>query len=159
MCFVIPMFYVYMLWIFYVRFTYPYHEYGTWSTFNFLHISQWTTLPTQSCLVLNSFCANWQHLLIIWSLIIIIIIIITISRIISSLNKSHLSLSECESSQITSTLLVFLADHNKFPVWIMSTFCLISNSSSPSFKRVRQWPRKPRFNPRSSHSKDSKNGT
>ena len=28
-CFEIPMFYVYMLWIFYVRFTYPYHEYGT----------------------------------------------------------------------------------------------------------------------------------
>ena len=26
-CFVIPMFYVYMLWTFYVRFTYPYHEY------------------------------------------------------------------------------------------------------------------------------------
>ena len=28
-CFGIPMFYVYMLWTFYVRFTYPYHEYGT----------------------------------------------------------------------------------------------------------------------------------
>ena len=29
-CFGIPMFYVYMLWTFYVRFTYPYHEYVTW---------------------------------------------------------------------------------------------------------------------------------
>ena len=28
-CFEIPMFYVYMLWTFYVRFTYPYHGYGT----------------------------------------------------------------------------------------------------------------------------------
>ena len=28
-CFGIPMFYVYMLWTFYVRFTYPYYGYGT----------------------------------------------------------------------------------------------------------------------------------
>ena len=28
-CFEIPIFYVYMLWTFYVRFTYPYHEYVT----------------------------------------------------------------------------------------------------------------------------------
>ena len=28
-CFGIPMFYVYMLWTFYVRYTYPYHDYGT----------------------------------------------------------------------------------------------------------------------------------
>ena len=28
-CFGIPMFYVYMLWTFYVRFTYPYHRYIT----------------------------------------------------------------------------------------------------------------------------------
>ena len=30
-CFGIPMFYVYMLRTFYVRFTYPYHGYGTWT--------------------------------------------------------------------------------------------------------------------------------
>ena len=41
------------------------------SNWNFLHISQWITLPTQSCLALYSFCANLLH-----SLIIIIIIII-----------------------------------------------------------------------------------
>ena len=34
-----------------------------WSNLNFLHISQWITLPTQSCLVLYSFCANLLHLL------------------------------------------------------------------------------------------------
>ena len=32
-----------------------------WSNLNFLHISQWITLPTQSCLVLYSFCANLLH--------------------------------------------------------------------------------------------------
>ena len=43
-CFGIPMFYVYMLWTFYVRFTYPYHGYGTiclhslkWSKNSFAH--------------------------------------------------------------------------------------------------------------------------
>ena len=31
------------------------------SNLNFLHISQWITLPTQPCLVLYSFCANLLH--------------------------------------------------------------------------------------------------
>ena len=35
-CFGIPMFYVYMLWTFYVRFTYPYHGYGT-----IVYVFQW----------------------------------------------------------------------------------------------------------------------
>ena len=35
-----------------------------WSNLNFLHMSQWITLPTQSCLVLYSFCANLLHSLI-----------------------------------------------------------------------------------------------
>ena len=35
-----------------------------WSNFNFLHNSQLITLPTQSCLVLNSFWINLLHLLI-----------------------------------------------------------------------------------------------
>ena len=37
-----------------------------WSNLNFLHISQWITLPTQSCLASYSFCANLQHSLIMW---------------------------------------------------------------------------------------------
>ena len=37
-----------------------------WSNLNFLHISVWITFPTQSCLVLYSFCANLQHLFIKW---------------------------------------------------------------------------------------------
>ena len=36
----------------------------TWSNLNFLHNSQWITLPRQSCLVLYFFCANLLHLLI-----------------------------------------------------------------------------------------------
>ena len=44
---------------------YIYHLF-VWSNLNFLHISQWITLPTQSSPVLYSFCANLQHLLIMW---------------------------------------------------------------------------------------------
>ena len=40
-----------------------------WSNWNFLHISQWTTLPTQSCLALYSFCANLLHSLIMWLIV------------------------------------------------------------------------------------------
>ena len=40
-----------------------------WSNLNFLHISQWITLPTQSYLALNSLCANLLHSLIIWLMV------------------------------------------------------------------------------------------
>ena len=40
-----------------------------WSNLNFLHISQWITLPTQSCLALYSFCANLLHSLILWLIV------------------------------------------------------------------------------------------
>ena len=40
-----------------------------WSNLNFLHISQWITLPTQSCLALYSFCGNSLHLLIMWLMV------------------------------------------------------------------------------------------
>ena len=40
-----------------------------WSNLNFLHISQWITLLTQSCLVLYSFCANLLHSLIMWLMV------------------------------------------------------------------------------------------
>ena len=39
------------------------------SNWNFLHISQWITLPTQSCLALYSFCANLLHSLIMWLIV------------------------------------------------------------------------------------------
>ena len=40
-----------------------------WSNLNFLHISQWITLPTQSCLALYSRWANLLHSLIIWLMV------------------------------------------------------------------------------------------
>ena len=40
-----------------------------WSNFNFLHNSQWITLPTQLCLVLLSFCDNLLHSLIMWLIV------------------------------------------------------------------------------------------
>ena len=40
-----------------------------WSNLNFLHIPQWITLPTQSCLALYSFCANFVHSLIMWLIV------------------------------------------------------------------------------------------
>ena len=40
-----------------------------WSNFNFLHNSQWITLPTQSCLVLISFFGNLRHSLIMWLIV------------------------------------------------------------------------------------------
>ena len=40
-----------------------------WSNLNFLHISHWITLPTQSCLVLYSFQANLLHSLIMWLMV------------------------------------------------------------------------------------------
>ena len=40
-----------------------------WSHLNFLHISQWITLATQSCLALYSFCANLLHSLIMWLIV------------------------------------------------------------------------------------------
>ena len=45
-----------------------YHSLG-WSNLNFLHISQWITLPTQSCLVLYSFSADLLHSLIMWLMV------------------------------------------------------------------------------------------
>ena len=40
-----------------------------WSNLNFLPISQWITLPTQSCHVLYSFCATLLHSLIMWLMV------------------------------------------------------------------------------------------
>ena len=47
---------------------YIYHLF-VWSNWNFLHISQWIPLPTQSCLALYSFCANLLHSLIMWLIV------------------------------------------------------------------------------------------
>ena len=40
-----------------------------WSNLNFLHISRWINLPTQSCLAWYSFCASLLHLLVMQLLV------------------------------------------------------------------------------------------
>ena len=40
-----------------------------WSNLDFLNISQWIIWPTQSCLVLYSFCANLLNSLIMWLMV------------------------------------------------------------------------------------------
>ena len=68
-----------------------------WSYFNFLHNSKWITLPTQSCLVLNSFCTNLLHLLIMW-------------LIVSSLSPHNVHLLFCCVLSILALIwLVFMA--------------------------------------------------
>ena len=40
-----------------------------WSNLSFLHISQWITLPTHSCLALYSFYVNLLHSRIMWLMV------------------------------------------------------------------------------------------
>ena len=40
-----------------------------WWNFNFLHNSQWTTFPTQSCLFLYSFCVKLLHSIFMWLIV------------------------------------------------------------------------------------------
>ena len=47
-----------------------------WSNLNFLRISQWITLPTQSCLALYSHCANLLHSLIIWLMVLLLLLLL-----------------------------------------------------------------------------------
>ena len=47
---------------------YIYHSL-VWSNLNFLHISQWITLHTQSCQILYYFCGNLLHSLVMWLMV------------------------------------------------------------------------------------------
>ena len=68
-----------------------------WSTFNFLHISQWITLPSYSSLGLYSFCNNLLHSLIM-------------QLMVSSLSSHRLHLLFCcVLSILPLILLVFMA--------------------------------------------------
>ena len=68
-----------------------------WSNFNFFHISQWITLPTQPYLVLNSFCAYLLHSLIMWLIV-----------LFRSPHNQHLLLF-CVLSILASISLVLMA--------------------------------------------------
>ena len=65
------------------------------SNLNFLHISQWITLPTQTCLALYSFCANLLHSLIIWLMV-------------SSLSPHSLHLLFCYALSILGLIWIVL---------------------------------------------------
>ena len=68
-----------------------------WSNFNFLHNSQGIPLPTQSSVVLYSFCANLRHSLIMWLMV-------------SSLSPHNLHLLFCSVLSILALIwLVLLA--------------------------------------------------
>ena len=87
---------------------FKYHLF-VWSNLNFLHISQWITLPTQSCLVLYSFCPIMLHLLIMW-------------LIISSLSSHSLHLLFCCVLSILA--LIWMV--------IMALFCVTIRRDSVS---------------------------
>ena len=71
------------------------YHFLVWSNLNFLHISQWITLPTQSCLALYSLCANLMHSLIIWLMV-------------SSLSPHSLHLLFCWVLSILALILLVL---------------------------------------------------
>ena len=83
-----------------------------WSNLNFLHISQWITLPTQSCVVLCSFWANMRHSLIMWLMI-------------SSLSPHNLHLLFCCVLSILALIWLFL----------MTLFCAAIRRDSVSLLR------------------------
>ena len=45
-----------------------------WSNLNFLHSSLWVIFPTHSCLVLDTFCVNLLHSLIIWLIVLFLLL-------------------------------------------------------------------------------------
>ena len=99
-----------------------------WSNLNFLHNSQWITLPTQSCLVLYSFGANLRLSFIMW-------------LIVSFLSPHNIYLLFCCVLSFVALiwlalllLLLFLASfphHRKLMVFHWS----LSDSKSPQVPR------------------------
>ena len=86
-----------------------------WSDLNFLHISQWITLPTHSCLALYSRCANLLHSLIIWLMV-------------SSLSPQTQHLLFC---WVLLLLLLFRISHISFNWWFL-TEVEVKTNQNPS---------------------------
>ena len=81
-----------------------------WLNFNFLHNSQWNTLPTELCLILYSFFANLLHSIIMW-------------LIVSSLSQHNLHLLFCWVLSILALIWLVL----------MALFCAAIRRDSVSF--------------------------
>ena len=75
-----------------------------WSNWNFLHISQWIILPTQSYLTLFSFWANLLHSLIVW-------------LIVSSLSPHGLHLQFCCVLSILALIWLVLMALSCVAIW------------------------------------------
>ena len=90
-----------------------------WSNLNFLHNSQQMTFPTESCLVLNTFCDNLIHIIMFYSL------------------------SDSKSSQVSRTLRSILIDLNTTVVWMVSTRPFIFKSSCTCTNSLVTVPRAP----------------
>ena len=127
-----------------------------WLNLNFFHVSQWITLPTQSCLVLYSFCANLLYSLIMWLMVsslllhnrhllfccVLSILVLILSLLLllfthesfshqRKLMVFHWRLSHSKSPQVSRTLLSILAVFNNAVVWMVSTRSLTSKTSRP----------------------------
>ena len=110
-----------------------------WVNLNFLHNSKWITLPTQSYLVLYSFCTNLQHSFIMWlivsslsALLLLLLLLLFLESFSHQrwLMVFHVSLIDRKSLQVSRTLLSILPDLNNDVVQMVSARPLISNSSS-----------------------------
>ena len=83
-----------------------------WSNLNFLHISQWISLPTQSCLVLYSFCTNLLHSLIM-------------QLMVSSLSPHSLHLLFCCVLSILALISLVLRALSCAAIWRDSVIIVI----------------------------------
>ena len=92
-----------------------------WSNLNFLHISEWITLPTQSCLALYSLCANYYH----YYYLLIRVFHISISW--WSFIGDWVTASLLKSPGLFSVFWPFFNN----AVWMVSTRLPISKSSRP----------------------------
>ena len=132
-----------------------YHLFA-WSTLNLLHNSYWITMPTQSCIVIYSFCASLFHSLIMWLnvsslslynlyvLFCCVIIIVIISHCELRVFHTHVSWWYFTGVWVTasfpnSCFLSIMADFNNGLVWIVSARP-ISISSCPLTKPLRTVP-------------------
>ena len=112
-----------------------------WSNWNFLHISQWTTLPTQSCLALYSFCANLLLLL----LLILILLLLFTSWVfhISFVDGFHWSLSDSMSPQFCWILLgiIIIIIIKYFPgyLYVISDVSTSLSRTTTIFPNIALW--------------------
>ena len=109
---------------------------------NFLHNSQWITFPIKSSQVLNSFCANLLHLLIMWSIVWSLSPHYYRDEMFASVVGCYWSSSD-KSLQLCWTLPNILTDLCGAVVWTVSVLLRISSSTSLFSKFFGIVPRAP----------------